>query len=275
VSDNPCDLFPGEVFADADGTYVGDFSASDGPGGPFGWVACMSYCDPLAFFGCFRSFSRSYGCECDNPTGVRIAVPFSFGAGSAYTVADTSTPLVPDLSTVNAMRVDLPGSPEAFVGWAGSQVVDESDGSWKSGLLNGDTGWAPADGEVWVFQCLAKVVADALGVVVDGATLSFNVAPDGFSPGDPTGDELALTSDWQFFQTLFSGPFFPSASFYWPLIHFGGTIENPGPDTCRFFNDNIDITTYQPLGSVLIKCAHLYPLVTPGGNWIDSFHGHG
>jgi hypothetical protein len=26
---------------------------------------------------------------------------------------------------------------------------------------------------------------------------------------------------------------------------------------------------------VLIKCAHLYPLVTPGGNWIDSFHGHG
>jgi hypothetical protein len=260
------------LFADEDGSYVGDFAYGDGPGGPFGWVACMSFCDPMSFFGCFRAFSRSYGCECGNPTGVRIAVPFAFGAGNAYTVTDSSGPT--GLESVPAMRIDLPGSPDCFVGWAGHQVVDDTDGSWKTGLLSSDTGWDPGP-EQWVFQCWAKVVADINDVIVSGATLSFNVAPNGFGTGAPTIDELTLTDDWQFFQTIFAGDFFPSSSFYWPLIRFAGTIENHGPDTCRFFSDDIAIETYQPYGSVLIKCAHLYPLVAPGGNWIDSFHGHG
>lgn len=271
MTDNPCGLFDGEVFADVDGTYVGDFSVGDGPGGPFGWVACMSYADPATWFGCFRSFSHLYRCAEGKPR-VAIGVPFAFGAGSAYTVADSSGPA--GLEAMPAMRVDLPGSPTCYVGWAGAQVVDAL-GEWQYGLLDGDTGWDPPSDQEWLFSCYAKVVPDANDVTVTGAKLRFDVSPNGFGTGSPTGDSLTLTDEWQFFSTTFFGGFIPSSSFYWPLIGFFGDIENRGDDTCRFFDDDIHITTYLPYGSVLIKCAHLYPPVVPGGNWIDSFHGHG
>lgn len=268
---SPCGLFTGEVFADSDGTYLGDFPYTDGPGGPFGWVACMANCDPLSFFGCYRSFTFDYRCGCGKPyTGIHV--PFAFGAGAAYTVADASGP--PGLEALPAMRVDLPGSPDCLVGWAGSQVVDPATGAWRTGTLDDSTGWNPPADETWVFQCWAKIVPDANDVVVAGAKLSFAVAPEGFGSGAPTTDQLELTTDWQFFQTIFPGGFFPSSSFYWPLIVFSN-VKNSQPDTCSFFGTVIAIHTYHPLGSVLIKCAHLYPLVTPGGNWIDSFHGHG
>lgn len=267
-----CSEFLGEVFADEDGTYMGDFSYADGPGGPFGWISCMSFCDPMSFFACFRSFSRSYRCECGDAF-LGIAVPFAFGVGNAYTVSDSSGPT--GLESVPAMRVDLPGSPDCYLGWAGHQVVDDTTGAWNTGVLTGSTGWNPAADETWLFSCWAKVIPDANSVDVSGATLQFAVAPYGFGPGFPTIDALDLTTDWQFFQTTFNGGFFPSSSFYWPLIYFNGTIENIGADHCDFFGTRIPIDTYQPYGSVLIKCAHLYPPVTPGGNWIDSFHGHG
>lgn len=272
MPDNPCGLFVGEVFADDDATYVGDFEYGDGPGGPFGWVACMANCDPLSFFACFRYFTRDYKCGCGLPyTGIHV--PFAFGAGHAYTVADSSGPT--GLETKPAMRVDLPGSPDCLIGWAGSQVVDPATGLWRTGTLDGSTGWKPLADETWVFSCWAKVVPDVNGVEVAGAKLGFNVAPEGFSNGSPTIDELDLTTDWQFYQTIFNGGFFPDAAFYWPLIRFAGALVNEQDDFCTFFNDRIAIRTYHPLGSVLIKCAHLYPLITPGGNWIDSFHGRG
>ena len=264
-----CGEFLGEVFVDEDGRYVGDFAIGDGPGGPFGFVCCMSFCDPMSFFACFRSFSRSYKCECGFPY-TAIGVPFAFGVGNAYTVDDPSGP--PGLEAIPAMRVDLPGSPDCYLGWAGAQVIDDVTGAWNYGTLDGSTGWDPAADETWLFSCWARH-ADA--TPIDGATLSFAVAPNGFGPGAPTVDALDLTTDWQFFSTTFNGGFFPSSSFYWPLIHFAGAIENVGADHCDFFGTRIDINTYQPKGSVLIKCAHLYPPITPGGNWIDSFHGHG
>ena len=269
----PCCLFAAEVFADDDGSYVGDFAYGDGPGGPFGWVACMAGCDPLSWFACFRSFTRDYPCGCDLPY-VGMHVPFANGAGKAYTVADSSGP--PGLEALPAMRVDLPGAPDVFVGWVGSQVIDPATGAWRTGTLDGDTGWQPVDGELWCFQCWAKVVPDKNDVEVEGARLAFAVAPEGFSAGSPTSDALDLTTEWQFYQTFFSGPFFPSGPWNWPLIAFSGDIENVQPDFCTFFNDRIDIVTYHPLGSVLIKCAHLYkPAGGAGGNWIDNFHGGG
>lgn len=271
MPDNPCLLFVGEVFADDDGTYVGDFEYGDGPGGPFGWVGCTANCDPLSWFACFRSFTRDYRCGCDLPY-VGIHVPFAFGAGSVYTVADASGP--PGLEAKPAMRVDLPGSPDCLIGWAGSQVVDPATGAWRYGTLDGDTGWNPDDApsETWVFSCWAKVVPDANDVTVSGATLAFNIAPEGFSNGDPSGDSLTLTDEWQFFATTFNGGFFPAGQWYWPLVRFAGAIKNVQDDFCTFFNDHIPIRTYHPLGSVLIKCAHLYPLIHHS-NWADDWVG--
>lgn len=254
------------MFVDSDGTYVGDFSYGDGPGGPFGWISCMSFTD---LFGCFRYFDLTYRCRGQ----VRIHVPFEFGAGAAYTVEDTSGP--PGLEAMPAMRIDHPGCGGCHVGWAGPQVVDEATGEWATGLLDGSTGWDPPSDELWAFSCWAKVVPDLNGITVDDMDLRFDVAPEGFGAGSPAPDHITLTDDWQFFYVTFFGGFVPSAAWFWPLIHLARP-QNQTDDTCHFFSD-LHINTWHHKGSVLIKCAHLYPVtaVASGGNWIDSFHGRG
>lgn len=268
MTDSPCGLFAGEVFADDNGVYLGDLPY----GLPFGWISCMATCDPMSFFGCFRSFYKGYICECLG-TFIGIHVPDAFGAGGIAVVTDLSGPT--GLEAVPAMEVVLPGSPGCCIGWAGANPTSHVLGGGETIIDEPDPLWWPAEGEVWVFSCWAKIGAAIDYPVDDPPTLAFNVAPGGFSNGAPTSDVLTLTDEWQFYQTIFSGEFFPVSTFAWPLIAFGGGIENFGADHCDFFSDRIDITTYQKNGTVLIKCPHLYPLVSPGGNWIDSFHGHG
>lgn len=266
-----CGLFDSEVFVDENGVYVGDFSYTDGPGGPFGWVHCMGFCeDPAFFFGVFDYFAPPTPCNCREL--VAIPVGFSFGCGPIYTVADASGPL--GLEAMAAMEVNLPGSPDSRIGWAGPQVVD-ADGNWVYGVLGGSTGWKPLADETWVFQCWAKIVPDENGVEIADANLRFEVAPEGFGNTPVNGDELALTTDWQFFQTTFAGGFFPDTAWYWPLIGFTGAIEHQISYTGHFFNTPVPLHGYAPYGRVHIKCAHLYKLHGGKGNWIDSFHGHG
>lgn len=278
-----CGLFPGEIFADENGDYVGELDIGDGPGGPFGWVRCLAVaeCDK-GIFGLFRSFQTP---PCNNcigqPHSLGIHVGFGFGIQDLRTVADASGPT--GLEAVDAMQCDLPGSEESFIGWAGAQVLDGS-GQWQTGILDGDTGWHPKNGEKWVFQCWAKAIPDDDGVTVDGGTakLSFSFALETATAAAPTAlsDSLTLSGDWQFFQTIFNWSFgdIPSGThpWVWPLIGFAGTeLKNVVAYDVDWFGSLVHLHGYAPRGRVLIKCAHLYPLITPGGNWIDNFHGHG
>lgn len=264
---SPCGLFDSEVFVDREATYVGDFSYADGPGGPFGWVACQNFCESNFFFGIFNSFKPPY-CFC--LTYVGTGVPFAFGVDSAVTVVDSSGPT--GLESSPAMKVNLPGAADTYIAWAGTQVVDETTGAWKTGVLNASTGWDPQAGETWIFSCWAKSVPDINSVTADDINMNFSIAVPGLAPSD-IGDSLLLTDEWQFYSFMFDGGL-GGGGFKWPLINFNAPA-NVVAYTGHFFDTPVDLMGYDDYGSVLIKCAHLYQPAPPTSNWAATFHGHG
>lgn len=273
--ENLCGVFDREALVDEDGIYIGNPGLGDGPGGPYGWVSCTSYCENI--HGLLRSFEFT-PCPCDIGGGLRLPaapIPFSFGVQHLSSVVDTSGP--PGLEGMLAMQLDSTGAGGGLATWMGTQVYDGSD--WVYGGLGGDTGWRPAFGELWVFQCWTKAIPDDDGFVMNGGShIGFHGTLPGLSdtvlvPGEPINDT------WTFFQGIFAWPYHGTApgdaSWGIPSINIGGDELVRSEDyTQSFFGHDFTLNGFVPKGRMLIKCPHLYPYVAQELHvWANDFAG--
>lgn len=296
---NYCGVKVGEVFEDVTGGrgYLGSFAFGvDNFGDPLGWTHCLGTCQNQLFFkDLFGQFDpNNEPCRCDAVVNTpRINVGFDKGCESIIPGWDVSGPT--GLEAAQAMFVGLDGTLNNNVGFAGSQAYDDGGGTFVQGLLNGDTGWHK-DPTVpyWVFECWARISDDggawegatgdpAGGQFTDGATLSFHMAAEGHSDAAVSGslgttNSLALTTDWQFFQVIFSGSsgqFGIAAAWYWPVVHVSTMHKYVIDYVINWFGSRIHRSGYAARGEVAIKCPHLYPYnQSEGPIWFNDFHGH-
>lgn len=312
---NFCGVKLGEVFQDfaipfvnnGGRGYLGTFGiGGDNYGDPYGWVHCLGECQNQAFFKDLFGHHNPVAepCRCDT-IGTRGAIQtprasIGFDKGCEYAVPgyDFSGPT--GLEAAIALYMGLDGTKNNNIAFAGPQVYNEFLGRFEPGLLNGDTGWHkdPAV-DYWVFECWAKIADDggswegagtdpAGGQFTDGARLTFKMAAKSHSDADVTGthstvNHLDLTTDWQFFQVIFSGSsngFSIAADWYWPVIHVQTEHVYTVDYVIEWFGSHIHRPGYAPRGEVAIKCPHLYPYdqtlpMFQKPIWVDEFHGHG